>query len=397
MLRASVPESAGLQRRNLSGQRDSRQTIDPQGLCFSLSLSDRFERLSVQGNRLLCIRSEKISLIDLKTRIIYKEQRIADLEHWITSGHHLSAGINELVLEFRNKTKWRLQLNNTADLRAITVYLWKIVNVEGFALFDKHLPLNSTLPRSSQVQSSERRMTILPTSAPISKSNKNPYQTITEHYKTSTSQSSKSPVNSSTDHIQNLTRLMQNTRSTSLAGLVANHAHLHSTEASQPICFSSDLEELKCLFDFPEEVAIRLTEIEHEIFLSVPPLQYLRHLTLDISSLSANDTSIQGKSIRILVQRFQAVSLPHLEISLTLASPSQVGSFIQQLIVSQTSFQERKAMVASIVRCAVTCWYMGNFNSAMQILAGLKSVTHFTRVRTRHSRFPGSKLFDRCG
>ncbi|CAF4642438.1 unnamed protein product, partial [Rotaria magnacalcarata] len=34
----------------------------------------------------------------MKTRIIYKEQRIADLEHWITSGHHLSAGTNDLVL-----------------------------------------------------------------------------------------------------------------------------------------------------------------------------------------------------------------------------------------------------------------------------------------------------------
>ncbi|CAF4530866.1 unnamed protein product, partial [Rotaria sp. Silwood1] len=51
-----------------------------------------------------------------------------------------------------------------------------------------------------------------------------------------------------------------------------------------------------------------------------------------------------------------------------------VGSFIQQLIVSQTSFQERKAIVASILRCAITCWYIGNFNSAMQILAGLKYV-----------------------
>jgi hypothetical protein len=50
--------------------------------------------LFLQGNRLLCIRSDKICLIDMKTRIIYKEQRIADLEHWITSGHHLSAGIN---------------------------------------------------------------------------------------------------------------------------------------------------------------------------------------------------------------------------------------------------------------------------------------------------------------
>ncbi|CAF4031703.1 unnamed protein product, partial [Rotaria sp. Silwood1] len=48
---------------------------------------------------------------------------------------------------------WRLQLNTTADLRAITVYLWKIVNVEGFALLDKHIPLcSSSLCRYSQIE-----------------------------------------------------------------------------------------------------------------------------------------------------------------------------------------------------------------------------------------------------
>jgi hypothetical protein len=245
----------------------------------------------------------------MKTRIIYKEQRIADLEHWITSGHHLSAGINELVLEFRNKTKWRLQLNNTADLRAITVYLWKIVNVEGFALLDKHIPLSSSIHRTSQPQQIKRRMTLLPTSLSTN-SNKNPYQTITDLYKNLSNKQSNQPIpttSTSTDHIQNLTRLMQNTRTTALSSLMMNSSYLHSSDHTQPFCFSSDLEELKYLFDFPEEVAIRLTEIEHEIFLSVPPLQYLRHLTLDMSFLPPNDTSIQTKSIRILVQRFQAV------------------------------------------------------------------------------------------
>jgi hypothetical protein len=238
----------------------------------------------------------------MKTRIIYKEQRIADLEHWITSGHHLSAGINELILEFHNKTKWCLQLNTTADLRAITVYLWKIVNVEGFALLDKHIPSSSSMPRYSQIG---RRMTILPTSTP--NSNKNPYQTITDMYKNCPNNQSNQHITSTTDHIQNLTRLMHNTRTTTLSGLMINSSYLHPSDNTQPFCFSSDLEELKYLFDFPEEVAIRLTEIEHEIFLSVPPLQYLRHLTLDMSFLSAHDTSTQGKSIRILVQRFQAV------------------------------------------------------------------------------------------
>ena len=271
--------------------------------CFSNLSSSNF---SFQGNRLLCIRPDKICLLNMKTRIIYKEQRMADLVHWITSGHHLSAGINELVLEFHNKTKWRLQLNNTSDLRTITVYLWKIVNVEGFALFDKQLPLSSSLRRTSHPHQSGRRMTLLPTSL-ATNSNKNPYQTITDLYKNF---SKDQPIHRkpSPDHIQNLTRLMQNNRTTVPTNLVMNPSYLQPTDHTQPFCFSADLEELKYLFDFPEEVAIRLTEIEHEIFLSVPPLQYLRHLTLDTPAVSATDAATHGKSIRILVQRFQAVS-----------------------------------------------------------------------------------------
>ena len=244
----------------------------------------------------------------MKTRMIYKEQRIADLEHWITSGHHLSAGTNDLVLEFRNKTKWRLQLNNTADLRAITVYLWKIVNVEGFALFDKHIPLNTPVRRFSHSHQTGRRMTIAPTSNSIG-SNNNAYQAIADMYKNAANNHIKpqSSAQTTTDHIQNLTRVMQNNRTTTLAGIVMNSSYMHPADHTEPLKFTAELEELKYLFDFPEEVAIRLTEIEHEIFLSVPPLQYLRHLTLDMSFLSTNDTSIQGKSIRILVQRFQAV------------------------------------------------------------------------------------------
>ena len=246
----------------------------------------------------------------MKTRTVYKEQRIADLEHWITSGHHLSAGTNDLVLEFRNKTKWRLQLNSTGDLRAITVYLWKIVNVEGFALLDKHIPFNTPMRRYSQSHQTGRRMTLVASTPGTSNTNKNPYQTITELYKNSTNTSSKPTLNNNTpiDHIQNLTRMMQNSRTTTLSAALMNSSFIHPSDHTQPLNFSADLEDLKYLFDFPEEVAMRLTEIEHEIFLSVPPLQYLRHLTLDMSFLPANDTSSQGKSIRVLVQRFQAVS-----------------------------------------------------------------------------------------
>jgi hypothetical protein len=244
----------------------------------------------------------------MKTRVTCKEQRIADLEHWITSGHHLTANINELVVEFRNKSKWRLQLNNTGDLRAITVYLWKIVNVQGFALFDKHIPSNPSLHRQSAVKAAARRVTLVPSSTPSGKSNSNPYQTIDELCKNNvrhpTTTTTTLPGASSSEPLHASPRTTSTARTTTAAG--PSHVG-NASEHGQSVNFSADLEQLKCLFDFPEEVAIRLTEIEHSTFLSVPPLQYLRHLTLDMSLLPSADTSGQTRSIQILVERFQAV------------------------------------------------------------------------------------------
>ena len=205
----------------------------------------------------------------MKTRIIYKEKRIADLEHWITSGHHLSAGTNDLVLEFRGKTKWRLQLNTTADLRAVTVYLWKIVNVEGFGLFDKHIPFNLSTNRRSQSYQTGHHMKVISPSSTLTNSNKNPFETISDMYKNS--------VNHQTNQHRTTTDPLQNNRAKMLSGTGLYSSYMYSSDHAQPLCFSADLEDLKYLFDFPEEVAMRLTEIEHEIFLSVPPLQYLRH------------------------------------------------------------------------------------------------------------------------
>ena len=39
---------------------------------------------------------------------------------------------------------------------------------------------------------------------------------------------------------------------------------------------------------FPEEVAIRLTEVEYELFKQVPPTEYLRHATLDMNNFKSS-------------------------------------------------------------------------------------------------------------
>ena len=54
--------------------------------------------------------------------------------------------------------------------------------------------------------------------------------------------------------------------------------------------------------------------------------------------------------------------------------PFQVSSWITHVIVSQPTHEERKAVLSCIVRAALACWNLGNFNSAMEIITGLKWV-----------------------
>ena len=42
------------------------------------------------------------------------------------------------------------------------------------------------------------------------------------------------------------------------------------------MCFREELQRLELLLHFPEEVAFCLTEVEHELFYSVEPVQYIR-------------------------------------------------------------------------------------------------------------------------
>lgn len=53
----------------------------------------------------------------------------------------------------------------------------------------------------------------------------------------------------------------------------------------QPPRSSEELEDLHKLLHFPEEVALRLTESEYQLFYQVPPQEYLRHVEQDQTTL----------------------------------------------------------------------------------------------------------------
>ncbi|KAK7011166.1 1-phosphatidylinositol 4 5-bisphosphate phosphodiesterase epsilon-1-like isoform X1, partial [Biomphalaria glabrata] len=117
--------------------------------------------------------------------------------------------------------------------------------------------------------------------------------------------------------------------------------------------YTEELERLRKMLHFPEEVAMMLTSTEHKLFCSVPPQHYVRHVTMELSRPLLQKTQM---SVEQLIQRF-----------------NEVSSWITQLIVTQATHDDRKAVLSCILRLAVYCWVLGNFNSAVEILCGLRS------------------------
>ncbi|KAF6199510.1 hypothetical protein GE061_007536, partial [Apolygus lucorum] len=124
---------------------------------------------------------------------------------------------------------------------------------------------------------------------------------------------------------------------------------------------SAELEGLQRLLHFPEEVSLRLAKEEDTLFYQVPPIDYLRQVTLDLGGTpppaphsSHHDPS--RASVRSLIKRF-----------------NEVSSWVTHLIISQPTHEDRKSVLSCILRVALCCWNIGNFNGAMEIVAGLKS------------------------
>ena len=68
--------------------------------------------------------------------------------------------------------------------------------------------------------------------------------------------------------------------------------------------YSKELERLQKLLHFPEEVAILLTKREYELFNQVPPMNYVRQVTME---LSKTGSSARKPCVQDLIQRFNEV------------------------------------------------------------------------------------------
>lgn len=149
------------------------------------------------------------------------------------------------------------------------------------------------------------------------------------------------------------------------------HVHpplgLHELEKRIPPAaqtrYCAELEELQELLHFPEEVALRLADYEYQLFYQVQPIDYLRQVTFELggdtgqsSSESTASNSSTRSSVSSLINRF-----------------NEVSAWVTQLIISQPTHDARRAVLSCVLRVALSCWNIANFNGAMEIIAGLKS------------------------
>lgn len=69
--------------------------------------------------------------------------------------------------------------------------------------------------------------------------------------------------------------------------------------------YTKELESLQKILHFPEEVAVLLTEVESKLFLNVPPADYIRQVTLDLSRGSTVNSKVSR--VEYLIHRFNEV------------------------------------------------------------------------------------------
>uniref|UniRef100_A0A3Q3LIZ2 Phosphoinositide phospholipase C n=1 Tax=Labrus bergylta TaxID=56723 RepID=A0A3Q3LIZ2_9LABR len=137
---------------------------------------------------------------------------------------------------------------------------------------------------------------------------------------------------------------------------------------------SKELADVRHLVQFPEEIACILTEQEQQLYKRVFPLDYLCFLTRDLgspecqtkrhpslkASLSVPAMPTQGaqrsNAVEDLVARF-----------------NEVSSWVTWLILTAGSMEEKREVFSYLVHVAKCCWNMGNYNSVMEFLAGLRS------------------------
>ncbi|XP_021709977.1 1-phosphatidylinositol 4,5-bisphosphate phosphodiesterase epsilon-1 [Aedes aegypti] len=174
-----------------------------------------------------------------------------------------------------------------------------------------------------------------------------------------------------------------------------------------------ELEELQNILHFPEEVALRITDAEYQLFYQVSLHDFINDAIHELqkesgthSSINSNPnlatpntTSASGSTYSIAngsreqtTTSSSTTNVANLtassSVSTAIRTPSGFSSTLNAIrkrfdetsawtnyfILSQGTQDERKAAFACLLRVAMSCWNIGNFNGAKEIVDGLKSL-----------------------
>ncbi|XP_030842228.1 1-phosphatidylinositol 4,5-bisphosphate phosphodiesterase epsilon-1 [Strongylocentrotus purpuratus] len=253
-------------------------------------------RLKKKAHRILCINRHHIVLLSTATKAVVQSTPTDQLKNWHIDACHSGPLSSLLVVEFQGKPHWTIQPLSLAELRAICG-----------ALSANMQEASSSNPVSDSIPDG-----VVTASAPSTPSlDRVPY--------------SDSPVLDS-------------------KSLLAPSAIYHE-----------ELSRCGRLLNFPEEVALILTQTEFRIFNEVPPASYVRHV--GHMTLPLPDNSGQHrKSVRDLDIRFHEVS-----------------NWVRDTILGVEDQEGKVRNVLSFIQVANSSWNLGNFNTVMEILDGIRS------------------------
>uniref|UniRef100_A0A182RS41 Phosphoinositide phospholipase C n=1 Tax=Anopheles funestus TaxID=62324 RepID=A0A182RS41_ANOFN len=141
--------------------------------------------------------------------------------------------------------------------------------------------------------------------------------------------------------------------------------------AAAPVPFSGELEELQYILHFPEEVALRITDMEYQLFYQVSPVDFINEAILELKRERCGVVAGGGRDGGSIQSPFSSFISSLNPIRKRF---DETSAWTNYIVLSQGTQDERKAAFACLLRVAISCWNIGNFNGAKEIVDGLKSI-----------------------
>lgn len=301
-------------------------------------------------SRILALGQNKVSLLDASSYALTRQQKTKELVEW-RSG--LGSNCDRVLLEFRtvelrSTCKWNLVAGSSNSLNTITRSLLNIMMNS----------LQSSSAFLAKLLNVDEKLFILDDPSPFTNNSLTKYA----DYGKATGGQPPAPPASTQDPATGKPKV--------LYGAELSTANLSNCE---------ELELLHTMLHFPEEVALRLAEVDYELFYSVSPVDYIQHITLCLNQINLEEqqtaaaSSRAGGAGKISQQTaLQRSSSGKATVQDLIRRFNFISTWVTHLIIIQPSHDDRKAVLSCLIRTAQAAWNMGAFGTALQIVAGLK-------------------------